>query len=442
MNCRITYSVILSLLLLGCLGYGSSNASTTSVIKASLTTLATHNTILRTTTTLQQQYWNPNQNNYTDSHNSGYGEEFPSPVDCPSNGTLTYPPADLDSFDYIIPLGNLNPPGHTFPTDHIYFSFKTQSGNPKDFNSPTLPVKVFAPADITIFAVRQGTATTSSGSSTDYRLDFTTCPQVFFYYDHIAVLDPRIQAVLNTTSPQQCGENNQGGQDYRACFYRASLSLKAGDLIGIAGGPGSNAYLRAFDFGGYDLRTPELAFMDKQRIPGQPDQFLHTVCPLDYYRDASLKASLYQKVQNTKVNADGLPDCGTPMQDLPGTIQGNWNTQNSLVQQGPQDWNTQLAIVHLNTDPSQGVISLGGTLSQGGRTQFGVAKTGAVNREPREVTADGNVYCYQGQQITFGGKSAGHFLFQLIDNYTLKAEYSSGDCSGTFKFQQPVTYIR
>jgi len=26
--------------------------------------------------------------------------------------------------DTVIPLGNLNPPGHTLPTDHIYFYIK------------------------------------------------------------------------------------------------------------------------------------------------------------------------------------------------------------------------------------------------------------------------------------------------------------------------------
>jgi hypothetical protein len=30
-------------------------------------------------------------------------------------------PADMDKVSSIIPLGNLNPPGHTFPTGHMYF---------------------------------------------------------------------------------------------------------------------------------------------------------------------------------------------------------------------------------------------------------------------------------------------------------------------------------
>src|SRR5712672_3030835 len=34
---------------------------------------------------------------------------------------LTVTPMDLSDIREIAPLGNLNPPGHTFPTDHIYF---------------------------------------------------------------------------------------------------------------------------------------------------------------------------------------------------------------------------------------------------------------------------------------------------------------------------------
>jgi hypothetical protein len=44
-------------------------------------------------------------------------------------GTLefTFLPADLNDFQYITPLGNMNPPGHTAPTDHIYFVHEWRS---------------------------------------------------------------------------------------------------------------------------------------------------------------------------------------------------------------------------------------------------------------------------------------------------------------------------
>jgi len=44
-------------------------------------------------------------------------------------GTLEFTilPSSLEDFRYIIPLGNMNPPGHTAPTDHIYFVHDWQS---------------------------------------------------------------------------------------------------------------------------------------------------------------------------------------------------------------------------------------------------------------------------------------------------------------------------
>ncbi len=41
----------------------------------------------------------------------------------PGRGPITYSvsPLSLDAFSSIMPLGNLNPPSHTFPSNHIYF---------------------------------------------------------------------------------------------------------------------------------------------------------------------------------------------------------------------------------------------------------------------------------------------------------------------------------
>jgi len=37
------------------------------------------------------------------------------------NFTFTCIPLEYDAYYEIIPLGNINPPCHTFPTDHVYF---------------------------------------------------------------------------------------------------------------------------------------------------------------------------------------------------------------------------------------------------------------------------------------------------------------------------------
>jgi hypothetical protein len=54
------------------------------------------------------------------------GEVDPIP-DCPADVSLPLfgtSPIALEDIISLIPLGNLNPPSHTFPTDHIYLSLR------------------------------------------------------------------------------------------------------------------------------------------------------------------------------------------------------------------------------------------------------------------------------------------------------------------------------
>ena len=53
----------------------------------------------------------------------------------PQNDSMscTVSPLDPSAIKYIIALGNLNPPQHTFPSDHIYlFHYDPDSGVPHD----------------------------------------------------------------------------------------------------------------------------------------------------------------------------------------------------------------------------------------------------------------------------------------------------------------------
>lgn len=65
---------------------------------------------------------------------------------CPSSGAVfTVSPTDSSAFAYLIPLGNLSPPDHTIPTDHVYYVF------PGAMNQGPPPVtSVRAPATIHI----------------------------------------------------------------------------------------------------------------------------------------------------------------------------------------------------------------------------------------------------------------------------------------------------
>lgn len=62
-----------------------------------------------------------NKNNQQGQVNQKLGQELSFLPSCPQGKELftIFPLKDSD-YDSITPLGNLNPTGHTFPTDHLY----------------------------------------------------------------------------------------------------------------------------------------------------------------------------------------------------------------------------------------------------------------------------------------------------------------------------------
>jgi len=72
---------------------------------------------------------------------------------CVGSALLTRSPVALSALRWIIPLGNLNPTGHVFPTDHLYFeSVSPPSGSP--------PTPVVSPGNV---VVAQAGGQTNSG---------------------------------------------------------------------------------------------------------------------------------------------------------------------------------------------------------------------------------------------------------------------------------------
>jgi hypothetical protein len=234
-------------------------------------------------------------------------------------------------------------------------------------------------------------------------------------------------------NPANCGNDQQGNTGQKMCNYIVSAPFKSGDVVGSVGKDNNHG----FDFGGYDLRTPALAFINRQRTLSGPSQYFHTICPFDYFSPDAFKTSLFGRIKNTRKNSQGLPDCGTNMQDVLATIQGNWYLQGSKFENGLQQFAEELAIVHSNTDPSMGVISIGGTIAKAESISFTPANNGNLNREPSQVGADGNIYCYQDQY-----HPTEHFLVQLSDTTSLKVENQSGTCPVVLNFNNPSVYVR
>jgi hypothetical protein len=92
------------------------------------------------------------------SQSAPAGPTSPSPSGQPTGPAAPAPsaslvftesPIDLSAVEFVVPIGNLNPPGHTLPTDHAYFYHRLR--NP---NAPVQPV--VAPSGGTVRYVTRG----------------------------------------------------------------------------------------------------------------------------------------------------------------------------------------------------------------------------------------------------------------------------------------------
>ncbi len=392
---------------------------------------------------------NSNQNNYQANRNWNapsegtggeilYAENLPP---CQGTELFTSPPAVDGTYDNIAPLGQTSTPGHTFPVDHMYFNFKHTI--PGSYTSPSLPATVLSPGDVEVFQINAiNYEQNGKNIGTDYHIHFAPCREVTVYIGHVTSLSTKLQNAIDHADQKSCGATFSTGSPtntvLKPCSYSLLLNLKSGEEIGIAGGSRAMSYLQAFDFGVHDQRTKSLPFVDPKYWTIQN---LHTVCGFYYYTDGPVKSSLLNHLNNVKKDANGFPDCGTNMWDKASTIQGNWVLPN--IPSGRVPDMQGLAAIHLNIDPSQGLIDWGSGIAQANRVQFAITNVGLINRDPGDIKADGSIYCFQntGYSSTFG-TAAGSVLLQLIDDNILKAEYLAGTCPSSLAFSNPIIYNR
>ncbi len=354
---------------------------------------------------------------------------------CPSSGAVfTVSPTDSSAFAYLIPLGNLSPPDHTIPTDHVYYVF------PGDMNQGPPPVtSVRAPATIHIGRVSHITAIVSGGvRSHDYKLDFSPCRGVEAYFDHITSLSPALSRAVSAAG-EQCEEHHpRPSATYRYCNSNFDFVAQAGEVIGQAGG-GTAA---GFDFGATDDRSPPMAYANPSRYNQR-----HVVCPFDLFV-GSLRDSFLTRFGRPGNPRTIAPVCGTVMQDQAGTAQGNWFI-GDVTSGNPEGWNKSLALVHDNFDPSQGVVSFGGNGREAFRLDFIPTSSGTINREFSGITPGHEVYCFesagqQGQQTSTQSSSqpARRAVIQLVSPTRLLFEAQTGSCRSAFALVSPTTYSR
>ncbi|MDE2026402.1 MAG: hypothetical protein KGJ07_07960, partial [Patescibacteria group bacterium] len=358
--------------------------------------------------------------------------------DCTSNTLFDHLPTDTNAYTGIEALGHMNGQ-HVLPdqADHVYINMIPGVGSPSQLTT------VYSPGNVTLLqVVKKSNYIGENQSTTDYLLEFSPCKSVIFTYDHIQNLNSDIMHAISGQS-SSC---QQGGVHANCTYPNLSVKLTSGEKIGTAGGP--NSFEVAFDFGGADVRTKELAFIDTSpsaQTGVTASSYLHAVCPLNYF-SPSLKSILYNKLTMKNAGVNGIPQCGTTMQDRAGTALGNWYHQGST--QSYQGLNIQgsLAFAHSNLDPTKGEISAGTDLlpssDLGAQILFTPQNSGFINREPSQITSDGHVYCFDGPEGTGGNGNEGHVDIQLTNASILLIHYGSGACTANPTLTNPLTYIR
>jgi len=147
-------------------------------------------------------------------------------------GSLTVPPFDSDDVTALVSLGNLNPPAHTFPSDHMYYYCFTSKSS----------LNIKSPGNIHI--MRIGRTHYFAGTQPDH-YDYTIqmgSENSYMYWSHVSNLSPRLLAAVNNFAGVACEmPYSTGGASYEGCWKTVSLAATPGEILGIANTSGGLA---------------------------------------------------------------------------------------------------------------------------------------------------------------------------------------------------------
>ena len=328
---------------------------------------------------------------------------------------LTQPFIELNDISSITPLGNIAPPAHTIPTEHLYINVARQAGS-------ITRIPIVALGDIWITHISGGPGPSESRS--DYSVHFAICQNAFGYFDHLVDASTLL---LDIIAGSGCPAGAQAGS--RDCAVQVLEPVPAGATLGSVRTTGN------FDLGIWDMRKlRSIANLDRFR--GR-SRFIQ--CPLDYF-DNPLRGQLFDLLDRDDDNP-----CGTVSYDIAGTLQGNWFIEGlEFVEE-----DRALFFGDDNLDPERGVVSVGGVLTQPGVMQLTQQSTGSRNRRFDQVTPGDQVYCYErdgtgrSEQYTQPGNLLpGHLLVQMISAAESRIEYQDGNCEPGLRLENPTTYHR
>lgn len=301
-------------------------------------------------------------------------------TDCSGGLSFTVLPVPASAIMAATPLGNVNPPSHTVPSDHVGIYL---NGTGVTLSSP-------AALRVTEVKSTQYLSSPFRAGLSDYAITASGCGNHRISLGHIQTVVPKIQDHVGTN----CDTYSTADETVKACRNSTDISLTAGETIGTVGG----ATAPAFDFGVYQTGHSN-GFVNPGRYS---DLSITAVCPYDPFTP-DLRSQIDSRIgfalPFTPASGES-PRCGTLNVDVAGTARGVWVLQSNPVNQSGDETPFLALMPHpLYPESGQAISAGSSSLADFGGTglplsKFPVTAAGRVNRAFRDVTADGQIYCY------------------------------------------------
>lgn len=297
---------------------------------------------------------------------------------------------NLEDFDRIIPLGQINPPGHTFPTDHIYFVLKG------------LQKPVYAPVGGKILNIEE------SGMYGDGAIRIGVTNSMTYYLGHIFV----------------------------------DSNLKVGDVILGGDEIAVSGNTSCVDFGLIN-KNIDNGFLSQKL----PPTTIYGDKPLSYYVEP-LRSQLYelvkapQPVEEFDYIYDQNVTDGEFAIDKLGTLCGNWFQEGKFRADGWYDWDITLAFGYDVYYPNQIIIGIGTSYNA-----FAIKNEDNHIRPENVSVANGAVayYLYNASNTSKGipySSRTGLMMVQMLSDTRIKIEIFDDITSDKREFTNAALYYQ
>ncbi len=318
------------------------------------------------------------------------------------DGTMEFTNSILNAEDFerIIPLGNINPPGHTFPTDHIYFVL-TAIINPDNLDDPNNLRPVFAPTAGKILYIEE------TGMYGDGSIRVGVTNTMTYYLGHIFVDE----------------------------------SLKVGDTVLAGAQLGISGNTSCVDLGVLNKNINN-GFLS-QKLPFTT---IYGDKPLSYYGEP-LRSELYALVKPPTPTEepdyvyDGGVTDGEFAIDKLGSLRGQWFREGGYLPSGWYEWDVMLSFGYDVYYKNQIRIALGSYSNA-----FAISsEDGPV--DPKDVSVASGVvtyYLYNANNTSKGlpptTARSGLMIVQMLSDTRIKLEIFDDTTSTTRAFTSAALY--